>query len=155
MRRSPALTVSALLLLAVAAPALALEDGIVEASSVTPSEELTSAVFEHTITNVSDGVVDLAPRDLRSPEYPTITVTEITAGSFADGIWTIGQLDPGQTASISYAGAVLGPAPTPDPTELNREELPSTGPRERPAMLIIVAFGMVALGISLLRTARA
>lgn len=155
MKRCSAFIMSTLLVLAFAAPALAAEDGIVETSSFTPSEDLTRAEFARTVTNTSAIAVDVAPRDLRMAEYPTMTVSEITAGSFADGIWTIGRLEPGQTASIAYVGAVPDQSAAPEPNATEQEVLPFTGPGRRLTALAIAGLGLIALGISLLRRARA
>ena len=155
MKRSSAFIITTLLVLGSAAPALAAEDGIVETSSFTPSEDLARADFARTVTNASEIAVDVAPRDLRMPEYPTMTATEITVGSFADGIWTIGRLDPGQSASIAYDGVAPDRAAASGPKATEREELPFTGPGRRLATLAIVGFGLIALGIPLLRTTRA
>ena len=143
LRRTTGFVIGTLVLLTLAVPALALEDGIVETSSMTPSDDRSTAAFERTITNASDGVVDVAPRDLRMAEYPTMTASHVTVGSFAGGIWTIGMLNAGQTATIAYVGEAAAP-----------EELPFTGSRASLAALAALGIALLALGISALRLTR-
>ncbi len=151
-----------------AVPAFALEDGIIDISSSTPNKDLTHADFERVITNVSEDPIDVAPRDLRTTEYPILTVTEITVGSFNGGIWTVGTLKPGQTASITYTGdaaasatttttepppstTTVAPAPT---TTTAPEELPHTGQRDHLAALAIAGSALIGLGALTLRATR-
>ncbi|MGB9357466.1 MAG: hypothetical protein WCC01_02820 [Acidimicrobiia bacterium] len=144
MRRSTGLVLGSLLLLAVALPAFALEDGIAETSSMTPSDDRSSTAFERTITNTSDAVVDIEPRDLRMAEYPTMTASKVTVGSFTSGIWSIGELKAGQTATIAYVGHTEAP-----------EELPFTGPRTRLVALAILGIVLIAFGTVTVRSTRA
>ena len=144
LRRSPVFIIGTLLLLVLAAPALALEDGIVEISSMTPSDDLANAVFEHTVTNTLDVVVEVEPRDLRTAEYPTMTASKVTVGSFTGGIWTIGVLEAGQTATIAYVGHTAA-----------TEELPFTGPRERLTALAVLGIALIAFGTLTVRSTRA
>jgi len=141
VRRRPAFIIGILLLLGVAAPALALEDGIVETSSMTPSDDGSGSAFERTVTNTSDAVVEVEPRDLRMAEYPTMTAAEVTVGSFAGGIWTIGVLEAGQTAAIAYAGVAAAP-----------EELPFTGPQPSPTVRAALGLALIVLGVSAIRS---
>ena len=133
-----------LTMLALAIPAFATEDGIIETTSSTPNGDFTHAEFERMISNVSEGPIDVAPRDLRMSEYPIMTLVEITVGTFDGGIWTVGTLEAGQTGTIIYAGDA---APTP-------EELPFTGQGDHLASLAVVGLALIGLGISLLHTAR-
>jgi len=144
LRHTTGLILGTLVLLTLAVPAFALEDGIVETSSMTPSDDRSSAVFERTITNTSDGVVDVIPRDLRMAGYPTMTASNVTVGSFASGIWTIGVLEAGQTATITYVGEAAASA-----------KLPFTGPRKNLAALAALGVALLAFGISAVRFKRA
>jgi hypothetical protein len=152
-----------------ALPASAAEPGINETSSMTPSEDLSHADFAHTITNDTDGAIEIAPRVLQMGDYPIITVTMITFGSFVGGIWTIGTLDAGETATIVYVGdAAPNAAPstttTPPTTAVAvavdtrsvsaTEELPFTGPREHLWLLALAGVSCLGLGASLLHIAR-
>ena len=153
-----------------AIPALAVEPGINETSSMTPNGDLTRADFARTITNGTDQAIEVAPRDLRTDAYPVLTVSEITAGSFEGGIWTIGTLAAGQTATIVYHGdaaestaapvtapAAASAAPTASVATLAQtatEELPFTGPRSRIAMMAAAGLALIGLGASLLLLAR-
>ncbi len=94
---------AALITVLFAIPAFALEDGILETSSVNPSPDGLHADFEHVLTNVTEDPIEVAPRDLRRDDF-ILTVVEITVGTFDSGIWTIGTLDGGQTARITYLG---------------------------------------------------
>ncbi len=104
-----------LLALLLVAPALALEDGILETSSMNPSPDGLHADFEHVLTNTTEEPIDVAPRDLRTDDF-ILTVVEVTVGTFADGIWTVGTLDGGQTARITYVGDAPPSATTTAPT---------------------------------------
>ncbi len=180
MKASATLFGTLLIVLVLAIPAFAVEDGIIDTSSSTHNEDSTHADFERVITNVSEDPVDVAPRDLRMAEYPTLTVTEITVGTFDSGIWTIGTLDAGQTAAIAYAGdtaptATTTTAPTTSTTEppatsttvtptttaapavtatTAPEELPHTGQRDHLAALAFAGLALIGLGISVLRATR-
>jgi hypothetical protein len=133
-----------LTMLALAVPAFATEDGIIETTSSMPNGDFTHADFERVISNVSEGPIDVAPRDVRMSEYPIMTLVEITVGTFDGGIWTVGTLEAGQTATIIYAGDAA-PAP---------EELPFTGQGDHLASLAVVGLALIGLGVSLLHTAR-
>jgi hypothetical protein len=148
MRTSVTLLGTVLALFVLAVPALALEDGIVETSSMSPSDDFTHADFERVITNTTGSPIDIAPRDLRMAEYPIMTVTEITVGTFDGAFWTVGTLEAGQTASIAYTGDV---APT---TSAAPEELPFTGQRDQLAVVAIAGLALVGFGTSLLRATR-
>ena len=148
MRASVTLLGTLFVLFVVAVPALAIEDGIVETSSMSPSDDLTHADFERVITNTTGNPIDVAPRDLRTAEYPIMTVTEITVGTFDGAFWTVGTLEAGQTASIAYTGDV---APTTSPPP---EELPFTGQRDQLAVVAIAGLALVGFGTSLLRATR-
>lgn len=152
-----------------AMPALAVEPGITETSSMTPNGDLTHADFARTITNGSDRAIDVAPRDLRTDAYPILTVSEITLGTFEGGIWTIGTLAVGETATIVYFGdapessaaAVAAPAPAAAAATVAAttrqpatEELPFTGPRGRLTMMAAAGIALIGVGASLLRLAR-
>ena len=133
-----------LTMLALATPAFATEDGLIETTSSTPNEDFTHADFERVISNVSEGPIDVAPRELRVSEYPILTLVEITVGTFDGEIWTVGTLEAGQTATIIYTGdAALAP-----------EELPFTGQGDHLASLVVVGLALIGLGVSLLHTAR-
>ncbi len=140
-----ALLVVLVLVLALAVPALALEDGVIDTTSTTPNEEFTHAEFERVITNTTEGPIDIEPRDLRMAEYPIMAVASITVGTFDDGIWTIGSLEAGQTASITYTGDATTAAP---------EELPQTGQRDHLATFALAGLALIGLGVSLLRSTR-
>jgi hypothetical protein len=144
MKHISLFTGSLLTMLALSVPAFATEDGLIETTSSTPNEDATSAGFERVITNLSEGPIDVAPRDLRMVEYPVMTLVEITVGTFDGGIWTVGTLEAGQTATIIYTGDAA-PAP---------EELPFTGERDHLASLAVVGLALIGLGVSLLHTAR-
>jgi len=133
------------LVVALAVPALALEDGVIDTTSTTPNEEFTHAEFERVITNTTEGPIDIEPRDLRMVEYPIMAVASITVGTFDDGIWTIGSLEAGQTASITYTGDATTAAP---------EELPQTGQRDHLATFALAGLALIGLGVSLLRSTR-
>jgi hypothetical protein len=153
-----------------AMPALAVEPGISETSSMTPNGDLTRADFARTITNGSDQAIDVAPRDLRTDAYPILTVSEITVGSFEGGIWTIGTLAAGQTATIVYVGDAAESSAAPvaataagstAPTaavetraQPATEELPLTGPRSRLALMAAAGMALIGIGASLLVLAR-
>ena len=161
MRVSATLLAALLVLLVLAVPAIALEDGIIETSSMTPNDDLTHAVFERVITNTTGDPIEVAARDLRMADYPIMTVSEITAGTFNDGIWTVGTLEGGQTASITYTGdaapvtTVTTVAASAAPTTTSpSEELPYTGQREHLATLGIIGLALIGLGASLLRVTR-
>jgi LPXTG-motif cell wall-anchored protein len=146
MRSAATLLGAAMMTLLLAVPALALEDGVVETSDYNPNEDFTHADFDRVITNLTDAPIDIAPRDLRASEYPILTVTEITAGIFDDGIWTVGTLDAGQTARIAYTGDAAAATIA--------DELPLTGSNDRLGIFAIVGFALIGLGASLLRAAR-
>jgi LPXTG-motif cell wall-anchored protein len=172
MRTSITLLGTLVAVLVLAIPAFAVEDGIIDTSSTTPNEDLTHADFTRVITNATEGPVDIAPRDLRSPEYPILTVTSITVGTFHDGIWTIGTLEGGQTASITYTGDAA-PAETTTITEPTStaatvaaataaavttttapEELPHTGQRDNLAVFAFAGLALIGLGASMLWATR-
>ena len=144
VRRSAGFIIGTLVLLPLAVPALALQDGIVETSSMTPSDDRSSAVFERTVTNTLDVVVNVEPRDLRMAEYPTMTTSKVTVGSFTNGIWIIGVLEAGQTATITYVGEAAASA-----------ELPFTGSRKNLTALAALGVTLLAFGISAVRFTRA
>jgi LPXTG-motif cell wall-anchored protein len=167
MRTSITLLGTLVAVLVLAIPAFAVEDGIIDTSSTTPNEDLTHADFTRVITNTTEGPVDIAPRDLRSPEYPILTVTSITVGTFDDGIWTIGTLEGGQTASITYTGdAAPGETTTTtEPTSIAAtaaavtttaapEELPHTGQRDNLAVSTFAGLALIGLGASMLWATR-
>lgn len=181
MKATTTLLGTLLVVFVLAAPAFALEDGIIETSTYSPNEDSTYADFERVITNVSEDPVDVAPRDLRMAEYPTLTVTEITVGTFDNGVWTVGTLEAGQTASITYTGdaepaATTTTAPTSSTTEplpttttatpttstaapavtttTAPEELPHTGQRDHLAALAFAGLALIGLGIFALRATR-
>ncbi len=157
MKRFSAFTGALLIVLVLAVPAFAVEDGIMETTSSNPNETSTHADFERVITNLTEDAIDIAPRDLRTTEYPILTVTSITVGSFDSGIWTIGTLDAGQTATITYAGdAALASATTAAPagTTTAPEELPHTGQRDNLAVFAFAGLTLIGLGVSLLRATR-
>ncbi len=149
MKRTSLFAGTLLTVLMIAVPAFALEDGIVETSRYSPNEDLTHADFERVITNVSEDHIDVAPRDLRMAEYPIMTVTEITAGTFAGGVWTVGTLDAGQTATITYTGDA---APT--ATSTSPEELPHTGQQDHLVVFVFAGLALIGLGAALLRATR-
>ena len=151
MRRLSILTATLLATLVLAVPALALEDGIMETTSMTPNEVSTHADFERVIANTTEGPIDIAPRDLRMAEYPIMTVNSITAGSFDNGIWTIGTLAGSQTASITYTGDA---APAVTTTTAAPEELPHTGQRDDLAAFAFAGLALIGLGVSILRATR-
>ncbi len=169
---------AALITVLFAIPAFALEDGILETSSVNPSPDGLHADFEHVLTNVTEDPIEVAPRDLRRDDF-ILTVVEITVGTFDNGIWTIGTLDGGQTARITYFGDAPPTTTTTLPTSttttttsttvapvatstvvdtttttIPAEELPYTGANERLAMLAIVGLALVGLGTAMVRTSR-
>ncbi len=146
MRRLSVLTGILLTVLVLAVPALALEDGIIETSTSTPNEDATHADFDRVITNLTEDPIDVAPRDLRMAEYPVMTVTEITVGTFDGGIWTIGTLEAGQTASITYTGDAVATT--------TQEELPHTGQRDDLTAFAFAGLALIVLGVSLLRATR-
>ena len=148
MRASVTLLGTLFVLFVVAVPALAIEDGIVETSSMSPSDDLTHADFERVITNTTGNPIDVAPRDLRTAEYPIMTVTEITVGAFDGAFWTVGTLQAGQTASIAYTADA---APT---TTAAPEELPFTGQWNHLAAVTVIGLALVGFGTSLLRATR-
>ncbi len=169
MRRITWITGISLTALWLAMPALAVEPGITETSSMTPNGDLTHADFARTITNGSDRAIDVAPRDLRTDAYPILTVSEITLGTFEGGIWTIGTLAVGETATIVYFGdaaeSSAAPVPAPAPAsaaatvaattrQSATEELPFTGPRGRLTMMAAAGIALIGVGASLLRLAR-
>ena len=158
MRASITLFGTLLVVVVLAVPAFALEDGIIETSSYVPNDDLTHADFERVITNTTEGPIDVAPRDLRVAEYPTMTITSISVGTFDNGIWTIGTLETGQTATIAYAGDAA-PATTtttaaPATTTSAPEELPRTGQRDRLGTFAFAGLVLIGLGVSMLRTTR-
>lgn len=182
MRASATLFGTLLVVFVLAIPAFALEDGIMETTSFTPNEDSTHADFERVITNLTEGPIDVAPRDLRTPEYPILTVVQLTAGTFDSGIWTIGTLAGGQTASITYTGdaapaestttsttiaptttapasssTTAAPTTTAAPaatTTVAPEELPHTGQRDHLAVFAIAGLALIGLGVSALRATR-
>jgi len=178
MRAAGALLGAVMVILTLATPAFALEDGIIETSSMGPSEDGLHVEFERTITNSTGDPIAVAPRDLRMGDSMVLIVVAITGGSFSDGIWTVGTLEGGQTASIAYADdaitttttttapitTTMGPSPTTTvastasstaaPTTAAPEELPLTGPNDRLGVLAIVGVAMIGLGAALLRTAQ-
>jgi hypothetical protein len=171
MRATTTLFAALLVVLVLAVPALAIEDGVIDTSSTTPNEDLTHADFSRVITNTTESPIDIAPRDLRMAEYPIMAVTSITVGTFDSGIWTIGTLEAGQTASITYTGDAA-PAETTTTTEpisttttavaattattttAAPEELPHTGQRDHLAALGFAGLALIVLGASLLRATR-
>lgn len=150
MRASVTLLGALLALVVLAAPAFAMEDGIVETSSISPNEDLTHADFEWVITNTTGDPIDIAPRDLHMAEYPIMSATEISLGTFDAGIWTVGTLEAGQTATIAYTGEAA-PVTT---TTAASEELPFTGRRDHLVALAIAGLALIGLGASLLRATR-
>lgn len=167
-----------LLALLIAVPALALEDGILETSSMNPTPDGLHADFEHVLTNTTEEPIDVAPRDLRTGDF-TLTVVEITVGTFADGIWTVGTLDGGQTARITHVGDAPRTATTTVPTSATAadtttstvadtpttaaptttattepEELPYTGSNQPLGVFAIVGLGLIGLGTALVHTNR-
>ena len=130
-----------MIVLVIAIPALAVEDGIIDTSSTAPNADITHADFERVIMNTTEGPVDVAPRDLRMAEYPIVTMLAATVGSFDDGIWTIGTLEAGETATIVYTGD----AP---------EGLPFTGQRDDLAALAFTGLALIGLGASTLWVTR-
>ncbi len=150
MKRASVFTGVLAAVLFLAIPAFAIEDGIIETSSMTPNEDFTHATFERVITNPTESPIDVAPRDLRMAEYPIMTVTSITVGTFDNGIWTIGALEAGQTASITYTGE---PAP-PSTTTVAPEELPRTGEQDHLASLAFAGLALIGLGVFALRATR-
>ena len=141
MKRFSVFTGALLTVLVIAIPAFAVEDGIIDTSSTAPNADITHADFERVIMNTTEGPVDVAPRDLRMAEYPIVTMLAVTVGSFDDGIWTIGTLEAGQTATIVYTGD----AP---------EGLPFTGQRDDLAALAFTGLALIGLGASTLRVTR-
>ena len=115
-----------------------------ETSSVVSSDDLATANFERTIANTSDAAIEIVPRDLRMSEYPRLIATEVTVGSFASGIWTIGVLEAGQAATIAYVGAAA-----------SQEELPFTGSRTHLLALATLGVALLAIGVSVVRSTRA
>lgn len=158
MRASATLLGTLLVVLVLAIPALALEDGIMETTSSTPNEDSTHADFERVIMNLTEDAIEIAPRDLRSPEYPVLVITAITVGSFNNGIWTIGTLEGGQKASITYTGDAAPASATttaaPVATTTAPEELPHTGQRDHPTAFAFAGLALIGLGVSLLRATR-
>lgn len=166
MKASFTLLGALLVVLIMAAPAFAVAEdlaggNIMEGSSYDHNDNFTHADLEHFITNLIDEPVEVEPRDLRMSEYPIMTVVAITAGTFDGGIWTIGTLQPGQTASISYTGdtaqaatvtAVTTTAPA--ATTTAPEALPHTGQRDDLAAFAIAGLALIGLGVSMLRTTR-
>ena len=65
-------------------------------------------------------------------------------GSFASGIWTIGVLEAGQTATIAYVGVAA-----------SQEELPFTGARTHLLELATLGIALLAIGVSAVRSTRA
>lgn len=149
-----------------ALPASAAEPGINETSSMTPNEDLSQADFARTITNDTDGAIEISPRVLQMADYPIITVTMITAGSFDGGVWTIGTLGAGQTATIVYVGDAAPSTTTPTPSTAAvataaetrsvsaTEDLPFTGPLDHLWLLALAGVSLLGLGASLLHIAR-
>ncbi|MEA3511030.1 MAG: hypothetical protein U9R51_06295 [Actinomycetota bacterium] len=181
MKATTTLLGALLIVFALAVPAFALEDGIMETTSSTPNEDSTHSDFERVLTNLTEDPIDVAPRDLRTSEYPILTVTSITVGSFDGGIWTIGTLAGGQTASITYTGdaapaestttsttiapattapassTTIAPTTTVAPaatTTVAPEELPRTGQRDNLTVFAFTGLALIGLGVSLIRTAR-
>ncbi len=158
MRATAALFVTLLVVFVLAVPAIALEDGIMETTSSTPNEDSTHADFERVITNPTESAIDITPRDLRMAEYPIMDVTSITVGTFDDGIWTVGTLEPGQTAKITYTGdaapATTTAASSAATTTTATEELPHTGQRDDLAVFAFAGLALIGLGVSLLRATR-
>jgi len=144
--------------LALAAPAFALEDGIVETSSMNPSEDGLRIDFARTITNSTPDPIAIAPRDLRkNGSSITLTVIAMTTGSFSNGIWTVGTIEGGQTASIIYTGGTAATTTSATPvtsTTAVAEELPLTGLNHHLGGFAIVALTMIGLGTVLLHTAK-
>ena len=147
MRRVPILVTTLIAALALAFPAFALEDGLMETASSTPNEDATHADFDRAITNLTDDPIDVAPRDVRTPEYPVLTLTSMTTGTFDGGVWTIGTLEAGQTASIAYMGDAAA-------TTTAQEELPHTGQRDNHTAFAFAGLALIVLGVSLLRATR-
>jgi len=173
MRATVTLIVTLFAVFVLAVPAIALEDGIMETTSSVPNEDSTHADFERVITNPTESAIDIAPRDLRMAEYPIMTLLAVTVGSFDNGIWTIGTLEAGQTASITYTGdaeptettTTTEPATTTTvaaatasaaatTTTAAPEELPHTGQRDHLAALAFLGLALIGLGASLLRVTR-
>ena len=165
MRASGVLLGALLTVFVLAVPAFAIEDGIIETSSMTPNDDATHADFDRAITNASDEPIDVGPRDLRMAEYPIMTVTQITVGTFDDGIWTVGALEAGQTATIVYSGAAspatktttIAPTTTAASaatTTAAPEELPHTGQRDHLPAIALAGLTLIGLGVSLLRATR-
>lgn len=131
---------------------------------MTPNEDLSHADFARTITNETDGAIEIAPRVLQMGDYPIITVTMITVGSFDGGVWSIGTLGAGKTATIVYVGDAAPSTTTPSaPTAAvavetrsvsATEELPFTGPRAQLWLLTLAGLSLLGLGASLLHVAR-
>ena len=173
MRALATLIATLLVVLVLAAPAFAVEAGIIDISNSTPNEDFTHAEFERVITNASENPVDVTPRDLRMAEYPILAITSITEGTFDSGVWTIGTLEAGQSASIAYTGdaapisttteppsstTTVAPTTTAAPaatTTAVPEELPRTGQRDHLAALGFAGLALIGLGLSMLRAARA
>jgi len=171
MRASFTLLGALLVVLVMAAPAFAVAEdlaggNIMEGSSYDHNDDFTHADLEHFITNLIDEPVEVEPRDLRMSEYPIMTVIAITTGTFDGGIWTIGTLQPGQTASISYTGDAATAATTTTTvtavttaasvaaTTAAPEELPHTGHRDHLAALAIAGLTLIGLGVFTLRATR-
>jgi hypothetical protein len=182
MKAAVMLLGAGLLSFALAAPALAVEDGIIETTSYEPNETFTHAEFERVLTNATESPIDVVPRDLRFPDYPILTVVDMTSGAFDGGIWTVGTLDGGQTATIAYTGdaapaaTTSTTAPTATAPEASTpgtsvatsstptgapatattppEELPFTGTQSRLGILAIAGLSLIGLGSALLRAAR-
>ncbi len=156
MRAMAALFVTLLIVFVLAVPAIALEDGIMETTSSTPNEDSTHADFERVITNPTESAIDITPRDLRMSEYPIMDVTSITVGTFDGGVWTVGTLEPGQTAKITYTGdaAPVTAAASAATTTTAPEELPHTGQRDDLAVVAVAGLALIGLGVSLLRATR-
>jgi hypothetical protein len=158
MKAAVILLGAGLLSFALAAPALAVEDGIIETNSYEPNETFTHAEFERVLTNATDSPIDVAPRDLQFPDYPILTVVDMTSGTFDGGIWTVGTLGGGQTATIAYTGDAAPAATTsttaPSAATTTPEELPFTGTQSRLGILAIAGLSLIGLGSALLRAAR-
>ncbi len=146
MRRVAVLVTMLVTALILAVPAFALEDGIIETSASIPNKDATHADFNRVITNLTEDLIDVAARDLRMPEYPILTVTSMTTGTFDGGIWTVGTLDAGQTASITYTGDTAATTAS--------DVLPQTGQRDNLAAFAFAGLALIVLGVSLLRVAR-
>ena len=128
-----------------AGPAHAAEAGITEVSSAECDDALNSCRFTRTLVNGTEQPIEAAPRDLSDAGYRSLTLLAITHGSFSNGIWTVGTIAPGGSASIEYSATA--PAP---PTG---EALPATGSDGHLAALAVGALLLMGLGIRLVHSA--